>query len=145
MSKLFGQVGRVENRSTCPNFFLSILGFQVGRDSVWTYVQTFVVVWDDWVYVQLILLGRFGLVKKVWQIWFSRFGIVGLVNQIWGFRFGAVDLVQCQWTCMDTQIKLPKFCLVEFFFCLVVLFGRFGFINLACQIWLHTCGLVLIH
>ena len=25
MSKLFGEVGRVDNRSTCPNLFLSIL------------------------------------------------------------------------------------------------------------------------
>ena len=32
MSKLFGQIGRVDNRSTCPNFVLSILGFLVGLD-----------------------------------------------------------------------------------------------------------------
>ena len=44
MSKLFGQVGRVDNRSTCPNFFLSILGFQVGRlDPVWTCGQTCII------------------------------------------------------------------------------------------------------
>ena len=44
MSKLFGQVGRVDNRSTCPNLFLSILGYQVGRvHPIWTYVQNFVV------------------------------------------------------------------------------------------------------
>ena len=44
MSKLFGQVGRVDNKSTCPNLFLSILGYQVGRvHPIWTYVQNFVV------------------------------------------------------------------------------------------------------
>ena len=37
-----GRQGR--KQSTCPNLFLSILGYQVGRvDPVWTYVQTFVV------------------------------------------------------------------------------------------------------
>ena len=37
-----GRQGR--KQSNCPNLFLSILGYQVGRvDPVWTYVQTFVV------------------------------------------------------------------------------------------------------
>ena len=34
MFKLFGYVVRVDNRSTCPNIFLSILGFLVGRDNL---------------------------------------------------------------------------------------------------------------
>ena len=37
-----GRQGR--QGDTCPNFFLSILGYQVGRvDLFWTYVQNFVV------------------------------------------------------------------------------------------------------
>ena len=40
MSKLLGQVGRVDNKSTCPILFLSILRYQVGRvHPIWTYVQ----------------------------------------------------------------------------------------------------------